>query len=138
MRAPIDTRLYAPSRRDDGPYAYGRGFRSPSRIIAYPRPLFPVADEGAPLSPEPVRPLVRASKRTTIPASVGVTLMVNDKALAEPDRIREETIKLAQVGQKFLWRLSSRTDPRRRSTTPESPSHPASPSPSIIDTRVAY
>ena len=51
------------------------------------------------------RPSVRATKRTTIPASdVGVTLMISEKARAELDRIQEEAIKAAQEGQKFSWR----------------------------------
>ena len=54
---------------------------------------------------EPSQPIVRVSRRKTIPASeVGVTLTINDKARAELDRIQEETIKAAQEGQKFYWR----------------------------------
>ena len=61
--------------------------------------------EKAPRSPEPTQPVVRTSKRTTIPASaVGVTLTISEEALAELDRIQEETIKAAQAGQKFSWR----------------------------------
>ena len=53
----------------------------------------------------PTQPVARASNRTTIPASdVGVTLTISEKALAELDRIQEETIKAAQEGQKFSWR----------------------------------
>ena len=59
----------------------------------------------APRSLEPTQPVARASNRTTIPASdVGVTLTISEKALAELDRIQEETIKAAQEGQKFSWR----------------------------------
>jgi len=55
--------------------------------------------------PGPTPPVVRASNRTTIPASVvGVTLTISEKALAELDRIQEETIKAAQESQKFSWR----------------------------------
>ena len=62
-------------------------------------------DEKKPRVPEPTPPLVRSSNRTTIPASVvGVTLTISEKALAELDRIQEETIKAAQESQKFSWR----------------------------------
>ena len=64
-----------------------------------------MADEEAPRSPEPAQPVVRASKRTTIPAgAVGVTLTISEKALAEIDRIQEEAIKAAQEGLKYFWR----------------------------------
>ena len=64
-----------------------------------------MTDEEAPRSPEPGQPVVRASKRTTIPAgTVGVTLTISEKALAELERIHEETIKAAQEDQKFCWR----------------------------------
>ena len=47
----------------------------------------------------------RKSKRTTLPSSeVGVTLTISKKALAELDRIQEETIVAAQETQKFSWR----------------------------------
>ena len=43
--------------------------------------------------------------RPTIPAStVGVTLVISDKALKELDQIQEKTIKAAQEDQKFSWR----------------------------------
>ena len=59
----------------------------------------------APRSLEPSQPVVRASKRTTIPASaVGVTLTISEKALAELERIQEETIQAEQEGRKFFWR----------------------------------
>ena len=62
-------------------------------------------DKKTPRSPEPIQPIVRTSHRTTVPAStVGVTLTISQKALAELDRIQEETIKAAQEGQKFSWR----------------------------------
>ena len=62
-------------------------------------------DEKNPQIPGPTPPLVRSSNRTTIPASeVGVTLTISEKALAELDRIQEETIKAAQESQKFSWR----------------------------------
>ena len=64
-----------------------------------------MADKEAPRSPEPTQPVVRASNRTTISASaVGVTLTISEEALAELDRIQEETIKAAQECQKFSWR----------------------------------
>ena len=64
-----------------------------------------MADKTAPRSPEPTQPILRASHRTTIPASaVGVTLTISEEARAELDRIQEETIKAAQEGQKFSWR----------------------------------
>lgn len=51
---------------------------------------------------QPTQPIVRASHRTTIPASaVGVTLTISEEARAELDRIQEETIKAAEEGQKF-------------------------------------
>ena len=54
---------------------------------------------------EPAQPIVRVSRRKTIPASeVGVTLTISDEARAELDRIQEETNKAAQEGQKFYWR----------------------------------
>ena len=54
---------------------------------------------------EPAQPIVRVSRRKTIPASeVGVTLTISDKARDELDRIQEETVKAAQEGQKFSWR----------------------------------
>ena len=59
----------------------------------------------APRSSEPGQPVVRTSKRTTIPASVvGVTLTISEKACAELDRIQEETIKAAREGRKLSWR----------------------------------
>lgn len=60
---------------------------------------------GTPTTPQPGKPVVRESKRTTIPASeVGVTLMISEEARAELDRIQEETIKAAREVQKFSWR----------------------------------
>ena len=54
---------------------------------------------------EPAQPIVRVSRRKTIPASeVGVTLTISDEARAELDRIEEEANKAAQEGQKFYWR----------------------------------
>jgi len=54
---------------------------------------------------EPAQPIVRVSRRKTIPASeVGVTLTISDEARAELDRIQEETNKAAQEGQKLYWR----------------------------------
>ena len=65
---------------------------------------FTMADK-APRSPDPTQPVVRVSKKTTIPASaVGVTLTISEKALAELDRIQEETIQAEQEGRKFFWR----------------------------------
>ena len=59
----------------------------------------------APCNPEPTKPVIRASKRVTIPASaVHVSLMVSEAALVELDRIQEETIKAAYESRKLLWR----------------------------------
>ena len=64
-----------------------------------------MTDKTVPQSPKPTQPIVRASHRTTLPASdVGVTLTISEDARAELDRIQEETIKAAQEGQKFSWR----------------------------------
>ena len=53
----------------------------------------------------PSRKTPRDSQRRTIPASkVGVTLTISDKAHKELDKIREETIKAVQAGEKFSWR----------------------------------
>ena len=64
-----------------------------------------MADDKAPRNPGPTQPIIRTSHRTTIPASaVGVTLRISERALAELDRIQEETIKAAREAQKSSWR----------------------------------
>ena len=64
-----------------------------------------MADKIASCRFESVQPIVRVSRRKTIPASeVGVTLTISDKARVELDRIQEETNKAAQEGRKFYWR----------------------------------
>ena len=53
----------------------------------------------------PPRETSQESQRKTIPASkVGVTLTISDRARRELDKIREETIKAVQAGEKFSWR----------------------------------
>ena len=59
----------------------------------------------APSNPEPTKPIIRASKRVTIPASaVHFSLTISEAALVELDRIHEETFKAAHESRKLLWR----------------------------------
>lgn len=59
----------------------------------------------APCNPEPTKPVIRASKRVTVPASaLHVSLTISEAALVELDRIQEETFKAAHESRRLLWR----------------------------------